>query len=418
MLGPMIIFDKSTLQSLSVDESCWLQNFFLSNVTPLLYVETLADLEKEGYGSLTPQQVVGDLALKTPSNVYPNIDFHTLVIHDLLGNPIEMSNRPIIRGGETKLSPEGKIGVHFKEFPETEALSRWQKGEFLEIERDFAKKWRQTLSNLNFDAMIGQIKNIVLPDTKLSSLRDVKNFVDGFVKGKYKQLIYLACDLLGVPDKARAPVIKRWQEKWISFDEFAPYAAYILKVDLLFYISIMLGFESKNRPSNKVDLAYLYYLPFCNIFVSNDRLHARLAPLFMEHGQTFIKGQDLKSSLKQLDDHYSKLPEEVKVQGIMRFAVYPPEEMETVVHQLWDKYLPIWRKHDAQKKAETDFPKDSDKKLVEHLNKVEKESVPIQTEKPITADEADYVMFKREMPVRKGKWRLIPPEAEEPAKSV
>ncbi len=371
----MIIFDKSTLQSISVDESCWLQNFFLSNVTPMLYVETLADLEKEGYGTLTPQQVVGDLALKTPSSAYPNIDFHTLVTHDLLGNPVEMSNRPILRGGETKLSPEGKIGVHFKEFPETVALSRWQKGEFLEIERDFAKRWRQTLLNLSFDAMIGQVRNIVPSGTKLSSLQDVKIFVN----------------------------------------EFAPYAAYVLKIDLFIYLSMMLGLESKDRPSHKVDLAYLYYLPFCHVFVSNDRLHARLTPLFMEHGQTFIRGQDLKSSLKQLDDHYSKLPEEVKVQGIIRFAPYPPDEFETVVHNLWDKYLPVWRKHNTERKTGTDFPKDSDKELVEYLNRVEKESTPIQTEHQITADKASYVMFQREIPVKKGKWRLVPPEAEKSA---
>jgi len=35
MMGPVIIFDKSTLQSLSVDESCWLENFFLTNLTPI-----------------------------------------------------------------------------------------------------------------------------------------------------------------------------------------------------------------------------------------------------------------------------------------------------------------------------------------------------------------------------------------------
>ncbi len=33
-LGPMLIFDKSTLQSLSQDESVWLENFFLTNIPP------------------------------------------------------------------------------------------------------------------------------------------------------------------------------------------------------------------------------------------------------------------------------------------------------------------------------------------------------------------------------------------------
>jgi hypothetical protein len=46
-VGPSIIFDKSALQSLSVDESVWLDRFFMGNITPLFYVETLADLEKK-----------------------------------------------------------------------------------------------------------------------------------------------------------------------------------------------------------------------------------------------------------------------------------------------------------------------------------------------------------------------------------
>lgn len=416
-LGPIIIFDKSTLQSLSVDESCWLDNFFLSNITPLFYVETLADLEKEGYGGLTPQQVVGDLALKTPGGAYPNVHYHTLVIHDLLGNKIEMSNRPIISGGETRLSPEGKVGVHFKQFPEVEALQRWQKSEFLEIERGFAKQWRQALSNLSFDSMIGHIKNTVPYKRKFKDLREIKEFTDQFVQGNYKELLLLAFEVLDVPAKARDQIIARWlKEKCPPFNRFAPYASYVLKVDLMFYLGLASSFIAKERPSNKIDLAYLYYLPFCMVFASNDGLHKRTAPLFVELGQSFINGQTLKSSLKQLDEHYSKLPEEVKVQGIMRFAVYPPEEIDTLVHQLWDKYLPIWRKHSAQRKTKTDFPKETDKELVNHLNKIEKESIPIQTEKQITADEADHVMFQRIMPLKKGKWRLFPPEVEEAIK--
>ena len=46
-MGPILIFDKSTLQGLNPDEAVWLDNFFISNITPLFYTETLADLTKE-----------------------------------------------------------------------------------------------------------------------------------------------------------------------------------------------------------------------------------------------------------------------------------------------------------------------------------------------------------------------------------
>jgi len=65
-MGPTLIFDKSALQGLSVDESMWLENFFITNITPLFFVETLADLEKEVRAGRTPEDIVGNIALKTP----------------------------------------------------------------------------------------------------------------------------------------------------------------------------------------------------------------------------------------------------------------------------------------------------------------------------------------------------------------
>jgi hypothetical protein len=74
--GPVLIFDKSTLESLSLDEAVLLDNFYMSNITPLFYVECLADLERKMVRmKSTPEQLVGSLAERTPdsqasANVY------------------------------------------------------------------------------------------------------------------------------------------------------------------------------------------------------------------------------------------------------------------------------------------------------------------------------------------------------------
>jgi len=44
--GPSLIFDKSSLESLNLDEAVLLDNFYRSTITPLSFVECLADLEK------------------------------------------------------------------------------------------------------------------------------------------------------------------------------------------------------------------------------------------------------------------------------------------------------------------------------------------------------------------------------------
>jgi hypothetical protein len=64
--GPVLIFDKSSLESLSLDEAVLLDNFYRSNITPLFFVECLADLEKAIKSKSTPEQLVGSLADRTP----------------------------------------------------------------------------------------------------------------------------------------------------------------------------------------------------------------------------------------------------------------------------------------------------------------------------------------------------------------
>ncbi len=54
-MGPNTLFEESTLQSVSLEETVRLEPCFLSNVTPLFSVETLADLEKAAAEGRTPE---------------------------------------------------------------------------------------------------------------------------------------------------------------------------------------------------------------------------------------------------------------------------------------------------------------------------------------------------------------------------
>jgi hypothetical protein len=57
-----------------------------------------------------------------------------------------------------------------------------------------------------------------------------------------------------------------------------------------------------------VDIAYLYYLPFCMVFASSDNLHKRVVPLFLRPDQSFVEGPDLKADLKKIDEHTRSFP--------------------------------------------------------------------------------------------------------------
>jgi len=138
-VGPITLFDKSFLQSLSLDEAVWFDNFFTTNICPLFYVETLADLEKAVREGRTPEQEVGIIASKTPElHSSPNTFHGQLMMSNFFGHSIPMDGR-IFKSGGHPVKADGKTGVVFDEPPGAMAFSRWQNGEFLEVERKFAK---------------------------------------------------------------------------------------------------------------------------------------------------------------------------------------------------------------------------------------------------------------------------------------
>ena len=145
------LFDKSFLQSLSVDESVWFDNFFMAIVCPLFYAETLADLSKKIKGDHSPQKEVEKIAIKFPDmGGTPCLGHTELCIANLHGNSIAMDGRIMIPGGRP-VDDRGKTGFVFENFPEIEAFNRWQSGEFKYIEDHFAKFWRSSVSNLDLN---------------------------------------------------------------------------------------------------------------------------------------------------------------------------------------------------------------------------------------------------------------------------
>lgn len=422
-MGPTTIFDKSALQSFSMDESVWFGAFMMGNITPLFYVETLADLEKSVRGGKTPEEVVGMLAHKTPYHAVPNVHHRALIDAELIGGRLEGmdgTGRPILAGAKPKKNTDGTYSIHFDEFPEAAALNRWQEGEFSEIERSVAKGWRTSLENQDNDSQINKLKYVFPADIRISNLEQLKGEIDRLCEGNDVHVLQLALDVIGVQTKFWSPIVQRWEaEGQPSLVDFAPYTTHVFKVDLLYYQGIDRGFISGVRASNKVDMAYLYYLPFSMAFVSGDNLHRRTVPLFLREDQSFIEATDMKAALRELDDYYDGLPEEVKALGVMRIAGYPPAHINNVITDVWDKTMrPDWRKISVEEQEERFKPRSvlDDAELVKRLTQAQESAVDIDDGMPPPSiDDADQVFIKRTMTVRKGKWRMISEEQQRAA---
>ncbi len=409
-MGPILIFDKSALQCLNIEEACWLENFFITNIIPIFFVETLADLEKNIKDGRTPEQIVGNIAEKVPIlGARPNVYHRYLIAGELLGESIPIKHRQIIISGGIPVATADKKGIFYKSSPEEESFGRWQSKEFLDLERETAKLWRLNLLN----SVLKDYKMFELA-VRPKSLSAVKQIVNNILtdESKKEAVLRSALDILGVPIFQQRKIIKCWEYQGQHlFKDFAPYSAYVFSVDLFFNIAVAANLISKDRPSNKIDMAYLYYLPFCTIFVSGDKLHAKVVPFFIESDQSFINAYDLKKDFKKLNDHYSKLPDKVTIQGVMKFAPRPPLDSDFLVTRLWDKHAgKNWR--DEKSSNAVGVNPEIQKKLMEEIRQFKENAKVVDTSIHLSSEEANHIVIEKRVPVRRGKWRLVPPEVE------
>jgi hypothetical protein len=178
------------------------------------------------------------------------------------------------------------------------------------------------------------------------------------------------------------------------------------------------------KPSHQIDLAYLYYLPFCAVFSSRDNFHVQVAPLFLRPTQQFVHGDVLKADLKNLNEKYLALSEEERDRGLLGFASGPPNDPECLTTQLWDTYLPDWR---SQSKP-VDLPPEIEKALKELMDKFTTQSTPVgdgairdmselgflQITKQIKPAKGSYFRFAKDVIIKdyqeQLRKRILPPE--------
>jgi hypothetical protein len=187
-MGPMTLFDKSFLQSLSVDESVWFDHFFTANICPLFYVETLADLEKPDRKGRAPEDGVRTIAQKFPEmHGAPNAYHVDLCVTNLMGHDVPMTGQICLAGGRV-VRHGGKTGVVFEQSPEAEAFVRWQGGEFLDVERLHARAWRQTVTNLNLEEVAERFRAMGIDGKSCKSLEDARSLAAAFVNVQYRPI--------------------------------------------------------------------------------------------------------------------------------------------------------------------------------------------------------------------------------------
>jgi hypothetical protein len=413
-MGPVTLFDKSFLEMLNVDEASVFDALYSTVICPIFYTEVLADLSKEPRDERTAERLVVDVAKKTPiMHSTPNVLHSTICLGELLGHEVDMREVPVLAGGRPVRNSDGGVGIIYDQAPEAKTFDRWQSGRFHEIERDFASKWRAQLAASDHGASAKLAKQILAihssPKDLAECLAIAKEVVHG--EGQRFSTLKTAYVLLGLP-KNRFPEI---QQRWIEMGrprltEFAPYTAHCLLVDIFFYVAVDKKLIDPGRPSNRIDIAYLYYLPFAMIFVSNDKLHRRAAPLFMNDRQIFVFGDELKRDLMALEAYYAARPEHEREEGLFRLAAYPPNDCAYLTTHLYRRFEFPTVRTPEDVVPEHSIPKSAKNKLMKMIEEMQ-DSARRRVGGQFSDDElqdASHVVIKRKIPQQRGKWRLMP----------
>lgn len=410
-MGPITLFDKSFLQSLTVDESVWFDHYFTPNICPVFFVETLADLAKSKLREgRTTEHEVAIIAEKTPEVSGYVCAYHgQLCLGDLLGHPVPLTGQIPMPGGQT-VQLNGQTGLVFPQAPETEAMSRWQAGQFQEVEHIVAREWRQTVSELDLKGMAETMQVIGINGKTCKSLDQAAKMAQDIVQSSNKPFdqMKLLFYFTKIGRQHIPAVLERWKVAgYRPLAQHAPYAAHILTIELFFQIALAASLISSDRPSNRVDISYLFYLPFCEVFTSTDRLHQKCAPHFLREDQDFVWGDDLKADLRRINAHWlATLTETQREAGLNTIPHVPIEHEESVVIRLWDRHSPGWR--NRLKRVEPKMSPEMEKQLIEQVKAIREASpVSLPEEERLKMD-FPHTTVERSVRPRKGSWWQFP----------
>jgi hypothetical protein len=333
-----IVIDKSTFQSLSYEELFRLSCYYKHIITPVLTMEILGDLKKEAEGGkVPPADRVKDFAKKLfPMETVVNLHYKILLKGELLGNPISFDGRPHVGIKKAVASESGMRGYLIEETEEEKSIYKWKVGNFTEADHELSALWRMTTTQ---EDLLERLKKSLNPDEaiKFANFQELYKFVIASITSPAIQEFLLSSILQNYDVDAAncVQIFGRWiQEGKPLIKDFAPYAFHCLKVDTLFLFGLTSGLIG-TRPTNRVDLEYLYYLPFGNVFTSNDKVHKNLVPLLLQDYQKFITGPELKEDLKNIVAYLNSL----EIDERRKFKNVPPIIESSITFQLWKEFF-------------------------------------------------------------------------------
>ena len=336
-MGSTIICDKSSLQNLGRWELHMLRRYYSLNIPPVLCMEILGDLKK--FQGEDGKREVRRLADKlVPAGSFLNISFRSLIEMEFAGRKFPMDGRAITAGGRQVVTEGGETGNISEVSPQERALLRWQEGDFEAAEQVVAAAWRQKNAAVDLEAVQRQMGERLRSVADLPSLAAVADCVDGLLKTPQIPHLYgIVLGLFGFHPNFVHQMVARLNEIGVGASTRAfPYTSFCVRAAFIFAVALGAGLVTTHH-NTVVDLEYLFYIPFCDVFSSGDHFHQDMVPLFLTEKQEFVWRDELKSDLKEISDWWDRLNEQERARELDRSG--PPENASSRTHQIWRRFM-------------------------------------------------------------------------------
>jgi hypothetical protein len=371
-MGPLLLVDKSFIQSLSEEEIEFLDKHYLVIITPILIQEICANLLKYPDDENLSKTKVSILAKKARGFSAKVVGrAKDICTSSLLGERIELKPCIPISGGREVSAADGTKGIVFEESIESKTLARWAQMEFrdqdLKLAADHIKGASYDLGTSG-KAMADEFPR----NAKYKTFEELVASIDRNLTEYPGQgeTIESCMSVLGLPEPVRVLVRDRWTMMGKPhFRAFAEYAYYWYRLASVFWIGVTSGLIPTSKKAKALcDVQYLNYLPFAHAFCTNDRFQQELSQYFLREEQKFIWGEDLKKDLDIIASCYRHMTEEERKYYELHYGHYPPPIIGSITHILWQNFMRPWTPRSGNLVSE--MSDETKKKLLEKIKGV------------------------------------------------
>ncbi len=361
MRGLRITLDKSVVYGLHNEEVDSLDRYFFQVVPSILVNEILADLTKET-DSKIPKKIAAH-TYRVSGNHGLTLNYRTRLANSLRGLETPMDGRFLASRETVVRTMSGSLATIVETPLEDAILARWERREFTDEERVWARRFRQRMERpLNTKLYLDNIAKAGLSFNTPQSDEELIASVNNLLANRklLPRFFTILARAFGIPYKSSDEITKRWyKEGRKPFEEFAPYAFFCLKANFLWHLSRTNPelFKRDKKQNDRKDLEYCYYLPNTQIFATRDDKQQRLMAALIRPDQSLVNADDLKRDLRKISEDWNSLTSEEKIALNAQRGDAPPETKDSLVYQLW-------KKHDGEINPSR-LPEMSDKKLID-----------------------------------------------------